>query len=324
MAHTPDRRRRRAALTAIACVLMLAAGAGTVWAAFTEKAQNGGNELRAAPDWAPPRIGASIIQKTQGGATGYVRPGGTYRVYAAVEDVGNPPSAVASVTTPYIFGPVTLNSETTTLDGTSFNYRTPTLYAFTSTNGTYTYPVTATDFAGNTVTQGGFTYVVDGTAPTATAVAAANKAGGIAGRPEIGDTVTFTYSEPIDPESILAGWNGSATSVGVRIENNVSSRDVLSVLNPAGTATLPLGSVNLGRNDFVTANTNFGTSGTRSTMTLNGNSITVVLGTASGSPTTASGNGSLIWTPSATATDRAGNAVSTTTLTESGNADRDF
>ena len=62
--------------------------------------------------------------------------------------------------------------------------------------------------------------VVDNTAPTASTVQTANKAGGIAGRPEIGDTITFTFSEPIDPKSVLSGWTGAATSAVVRIGDN--------------------------------------------------------------------------------------------------------
>jgi len=39
---------------------------------------------------------------------------------------------------------------------------------------------------------------------------------------------------------------------------------------------------------------------------------------------TASGSGTMTWTPSASATDRAGNAASTSTVTESGSGDKEF
>jgi hypothetical protein len=61
-------------------------------------------------------------------------------------------------------------------------------------------------------------------------------------------------------------------------------------------------------------------------MTRSGNSITIVLGTASGSGTalTAGGDGTMSWPPSALATDRAGNVASIAVASESGGADREF
>jgi hypothetical protein len=164
--------------------------------------------------------------------------------------------------------------------------------------------------------------IVDNTAPTAADIQAANKAGSTAGKPELGDTVTYTFSEPIDPHSILANWTGAATNVVVRISN--ATNDPLTVYNAANTTQLPLGSVALGRNDYVTANATFGASGTASTMVQSGNSITITLGTASAGPTTAASTGSMIWTPSASAYDRAGNAETTTARTETGSADKEF
>ena len=47
--------------------------------------------------------------------------------------------------------------------------------------------------------------------PTALSIAAANKTGGTAGKIENGDTLTFTYSEPITAASVWSGWNGAST-----------------------------------------------------------------------------------------------------------------
>ena len=44
--------------------------------------------------------------------------------------------------------------------------------------------------------------------------------GGKNGRAQKNDRITFTYAGPVDPSLIVAGWNGSATSVTVRIANN--------------------------------------------------------------------------------------------------------
>ena len=42
-------------------------------------------------------------------------------------------------------------------------------------------------------------------------VAATNKTGGTAGKIENGDTLTFTYSEPITAASVWSGWSGAST-----------------------------------------------------------------------------------------------------------------
>ena len=93
--------------------------------------------------------------------------------------------------------------------------------------------------------------------------------------------VTLTFSEIIDPQSVLAGWTGAAQNVVVRITNNAGG-DLLTVRNAANTAQLPLGSVNLIGTAYVTANRDFGATGTASTMVQSGTTITITLGTPSG------------------------------------------
>jgi hypothetical protein len=113
----------------------------------------------------------------------------------------------------------------------------------------------------------------------------------------------------------------------VRINNNAvatGGNDQVLIFNSTNTTQLPLGSINLGRTDYVTANLTFGATGTTSKMTMSGNAITVTLGTQSAAGTTAATTGTMTWTPSATAYDRAANPCSTTVDTESGTVDRDF
>jgi hypothetical protein len=166
------------------------------------------------------------------------------------------------------------------------------------------------------------TAVADKAAPVATDVQTTNVGGGTLGHPELGDTITLTYSETIGPSSILAGWTGTSQSVVVRIGD--LNPDVLTVWNAANSAQLPLGSVSLGRNDYVAANRTFGASGTASTMVQSGSAITITLGTASGATGTAAATGTMAWTPSATATDPAGNTCSVTARNETGAADKDL
>ena len=92
---------------------------------------------------------------------------------------------------------------------------------------------------------------------------------------------------------------------------------------------LPLGTINLNRTDVIAGATGElrGLRPDRDApraMTASGAAISLVLGTASGAVTTAAAAGAMTWTPSATATDRAGNASTTTIRTESGTSDRDF
>ena len=95
--------------------------------------------------------------------------------------------------------------------------------------------MTATDTLGHTSTSATVTVTVDNTAPTATDVQAAN--GGTAGRIDAGDTVAFTWSEPMAPASILTGWTGTSQAIRVRI-NDAGAVDTLDLYNAAGTTRL--------------------------------------------------------------------------------------
>jgi hypothetical protein len=313
------RGRRLRATLALTTVLALGSATGTVWAAFTSEGTNPGNELTAAPDFVGPTAGSSVIQKAEGGIPGYIRQGGGYRVFANVSDSGNPASGVSSATanvTALTTGQSAsaLTAGSYTAGSTTYNYRSGSLTANSSlAAGTKSYSLALADAAGNTGSAASLSVVVDNTAATASNVQTTNKTGGTNGTPELGDTVTLTYSEQVEPNSVLTGWTGASQNIVVRIDNNV-----------ANSTLLPLGTVRLGRTDYVSANTTFGATGTASTMTQSGSAITLTLGTASGSPAFAFGTGTLTWYPSNGATDRAGNPGSTASRAESGTADKDF
>jgi chitinase len=186
-------------------------------------------------------------------------------------------------------------------------------------DGAYDLRAVATDNAGNTSTSMVANRTIDNTPPTAADIQTTN-GGATVGRPETNDTVTFAYSEQILPSSILAGWNGTSQAVTVRI-NNSGASDELEVWNAADLAKLPLTST------FVSLNGNnvLASSVFAATMVQNGASITVTLGTlASGTVRTDAGTSTMAWPPSATATDLAGNACSTTTANETGAGDANF
>jgi hypothetical protein len=326
------------ATTAIALIAIPAA-----LAAFTSSTSNPGDTITAAPDFVAPAITAVAVGKTQGGVTGFVKKGGTYFVYANVSaDTGNPASGLSTVkanaselTTGQ--AAVTMTAGTYTAGGTSYNYRSAELTVNVTTEGSKTIPVTATDVAGNAGTLNA-TATLDGIAPTAVDIQTTNVGGGTNGLAELGDKIVYTYSEPIEPESILAGWTGASTNVVVRLVDNgllglPTGNDEVVINNAANSAQLPLGAINMGRGDYVSGllggSVYFGSTGTASTMVMSGNTITLTLGTYAAESIlvargTAAGTGTMVWTPVATPFDRAANAMSTTPATESGAADKDF
>jgi hypothetical protein len=277
-----------------------------------------------------PTVSSAVIAKSAGGVSGAIKQGGTYYVYANVTGSGAPPAGLSSLTTDVSAittgqTAAALSSGSYTIDGQSYNYRSAQQTAkSTLAAGTDAFSVKVTDTAATTTTTS-YSVTVDNTAPRASDIQTANVAGGTAGKPELGDTVTFTYSEPIDPSTVLSGWAGGSQSVIAEIvDGGASTDDKLEVLNASTMAQLPFGTVDLGRKDYVSKTTTFGASGTAATMVLSGSAITVTLGTPSATAGTAAGTGTVAWTPSATVTDAAGNAMTTTAVNESGTVDKDF
>ena len=93
--------------------------------------------------------------------------------------------------------------------------------------------------------------------------------------------------------------------------------------NGAGTTRLNL--VNSATDLQLGANFVTGTVSFNATMVQTGSSITVTLGSKiPGGTTVTAGTGTISWRPSASAKDLAGKSSTTTTVTETGGADRDF
>jgi hypothetical protein len=318
---TRSRRTKWAALLSVAALAMASATIGGTHGAFAGQTDDGGNMITAMPDFRGPTVSPVAIGKDGGGATGFIRTWGTYRVYAEVIDVGTPPSGTASVvanvsnvTAGQVAVP--LVAGTYTAGGVSYNYRSAALTADTLPNGPLTFSVTATDAAANATVASG-SVMIDNTAPAATNISAS---GGIAGRPEAGDVLTLTTNDTLETYSLLANWTGAATTVQVRIVNQ-GGGDRLQVWDSTGLTQIPFGTINLGRSDFTTATLAFN----GSTMTQAGTSITITLGApVVGTVTTVGGTGNMSWNPSATATDRAGNPMTTGVFNEPAPADTDF
>jgi hypothetical protein len=329
--------RGAATLTAVAALALVAIPAAL--AAFSARAESPGNEVNAAPDFRAPAITATALGKTAGGATGFVKQGGSYYVYASVTaDTGNPATGIASVKAnveAVTAGQtaVALAAGSFPAGGANYNYRAGPLTADNPlAAGAKPFTVTATDGAVNANTANG-SATADNTAPQATDVQTTNA--GTNGLAEQNDTIVFTVNEPVESESILVSWSGSATNVVLRVFDNGAlglGNDTLQVFNSTNTTLLPLGTVDMGRADYVTGllggAITFGVGATPSKMTMSGNTVTIVLGTYAAAGlairTTALGTATMTWTPVATPFDRAGNLMSTTAATESGPADKDF
>ena len=241
------------------------------------------------------------------------------------------PSGVSKVEISVLRASTGLYLSGTTFSASSQNWITATgtaswSYAIAATtfpaDGTYTLAVRATDGVGNAGTTS-TTFVIDRTKPTGVGFTTTNAA--VARTLEAGDTFTLTYSEAMNPSSIIAGWNGVTTqNVVVRISKS-NTNNKITIASADSVTVLPLGTVNLNRGDYVTAARTFGLAGSSvlSTLSMSGSSLTITLGTASGGTTTAAAAANASWTPAVGTTDLAGNAAATTSYAET-DLDGDF
>lgn len=304
-------------------------------AAFAATTGAATGTLSSAPDWLPPVVSRAVAGKVEGGIPGYIRQGGQYRVHAAVADdpSSNPPTGLGTTTAGIAGLPdMAMTAGAATIAGQGYTHQTALQTAPAGAPaGTHAGWVRASDLATPPHTSADFPVqvVIDNTVPAGTSVAIAN--GGTVRRPDSGDQVTLTWSDVVDPHSVVTNWTGAAMDVTVRITNsNAAAGDVLTVWNAANSAQLPLGQVALGGN-YVSATTTFGAAGAATRSRLSwaatpGTQFAVVLGppNAAGNVVTSATSSTITWTPTATVFDRAGNRSTTTAVTETGTADRDF
>jgi hypothetical protein len=272
-------------------------------------------------DTVAPTVSAAVIQKSAGGDVGYLAQAGTYYLYANVTDAVSGVAGVTADVSAITAGASasSLSAGSWTVGGVTYGYRSALLTADgTLAAGSKAFSIGATDVAGNVGSTGGWSVTVDNTAPASSNVQITN-GGTTVGKPEAGDVLTLTYSDTMDAQSILAGWDGGATSVTVRI-TSAGGSDRLTVHDTGGTQ-LPLGTVRLNDTVYVaTGAVDF----TGSTMTRSGAVIQIVLGTPSGATGTSTSTPTMRWTTATGATDRAGNACTAGNLNEPGVADNDF
>jgi hypothetical protein len=314
-------RLRRASLALLLGCAAAAFGVGVTHAALDGRTANPGNVVSAAADFQAPAIANLAVIATDGTANA-LQSGADYRVYANVTDGGNPASGVASVTANVATltagqTAVALAAGSFTVNGVTYNRRSALLTADTLPSGPRAFSAMATDNAANTATANA-TATVDNAFPSATNIQTIS--GGQTGRPSAGDSVVYTFSEPVQAATILAGWSGAATNIDVRIRNGGNpTGDRLEVWS--GGTSVALGTVNLARSDYMSGGNAWFYN---STMTMSGSTVTIVLSSPTGTANTAGGPATMSWVPSTAVRDLAGNALAATQATESGPLDLDF
>ena len=199
----------------------------------------------------------------------------------------------------------------------------------TALNGAHTLSISAQDAAGNTTTK-----TLDVTVDNSGIDVQAQSGGAVAGRPDTGDVVTYRFGTPMDPTSIVPGWDGQARNVTAKFSPDqplYGFRDTLT-LREADAITLiePMGIIDLGLPTYV----GFYEPQSRflnSTMTMSADrrSVTVQLGNPSpGSAQTDQTPGSMRWKTSSSAQTATGQPFCACTVWEGIPAgaleDRDF
>jgi len=105
----------------------------------------------------------------------------------------------------------------------------------------------------------------------------------------------------------------------------------VQIYNSTNTVALPFGTVHLNATNYTGGglagtqpDTLFGASGTASTMVPSGSTITITLGTRSGSGADNGSSTTMTWNPSTSPYDAAGNQMSSSSASESGGGNKEF
>jgi hypothetical protein len=255
---------------------------------FTDTTGTQGNTVSAAADWTGPSLDDVVVQKAEGGATGKIRPGGRFYVYANAIDSGSPAAGVQSVTAAVssvaTTSSATLVAGSWSVAGTAYGYRSAQLTAKSWVSaGAHQLTISAVDAAGNPPTSAPVALEVAGGAFAGADVTTTDRRGNT-GLAQTDDELAFVYDRAPEPDSLVAGWDGTPTTVKVLLVDGAlygmsGSTDLIAPVSASGDL-LGLGYVVL-NGDYVYKNSTVTFSG--SELTLDGATVTVTLGSQSGS-----------------------------------------
>lgn len=148
-------------------------------------------------------------------------------------------------------------------------------------------------------------------------VTIANKAGGIAGRPESGDIATLVLSGQLDEPTMCSGWSNASSTQSLTLQwsivNGGAGNDTLSVTGTSGTCStgLHVGGINLGSAGYNTSTAAINFSTALNALVVGGSTTTLTVtlnGLKNGTPGTVTSGTAAVWTPDAVLRDRAGNS----------------
>ncbi len=142
--------------------------------------------------------------------------------------------------------------------------------------------------------------------------------GSTAGKVEQNDKIVITFSGQLNDSSLCSGWSGtgSQSSTGVVTLTNGGLFTNDSITATAACGTFNFGSLDLGSTSYASSNVTFGASGTASSITWNGtNTLTITLGTASGSGAATVSSSQPKYTASGSVTDPFGDPISNSPFT---------
>jgi hypothetical protein len=142
-------------------------------------------------------------------------------------------------------------------------------------------------------------------------------------KPDSGDSIVYTFSQPMSPSSILNGFTGSSVSVYAQFTGSSTNSTQLKICQTNTCSTVVnLGTVSLGDpsgSPYLASGTTIYLTAQMTMATVGSQSVVTVALTDSGSfSTSTSTTTTLIWIPSGSATNLVGTGVSSTPVTESG------
>jgi len=317
-------RRRMLLLLGVGAAIGL--GGGGTYAAFSSQATSTNNTIASHPDWIAPPLTSHALVKDTGGVQNFVKPGGSFRVCGNVgADPGKPASGLKDVVASVgAQGSVALTAGSAAPCTAAHTHQSAAATATTvvplGQTATINVVTTVRDNALNatTVTT---PVVVDNDPPAPVDVTTTN--GGLLNKPDAGDTITFTFDEPIDPDSIADGWDGTQPrTLTVRGTSAAGGNDRLAFTLPIVAA----GGFLTIRNDYVTDTVDYANSTIVAAGSPLGTQYRVTLGTMSNTDATrarTSGN-AMAWATTEAMWDRAGNVLPILAFSEPGAADAEF